>query len=43
MFSCMEFGAVVMQLHGLYTSGLITREEWMMERQRLSFAFHDKE
>lgn len=42
MFSCMEFGAVVMQLHGLFTAGLITREEWMTERKRLSYSFHDE-
>lgn len=43
MFSCLEFGAVCMQLHGMYTSGLISREDWIIERQRLSFAFHSEE
>ncbi len=42
MFSCLEFGAVCMQLHSMYVDKLITHEEWIVERQRLSYSFHDK-
>lgn len=37
MFSCIEFTLVVLALYEMYSTGLITQEEWAVERTLLGY------
>jgi hypothetical protein len=40
-FSCIEFNHAVMELYSMKCKGLITHQDWYIQRQLLSSIFHD--